>query len=228
MVKLFIYLGDIAFPYRTIMDEKKDVDIHGTTVTLDNLVIAEQIHSNYVHVCSAENSGAGTNKSQIIGADALITNVPNQILLIRTADCTPILLADMENQVVAAIHSGREGTRKNIVQGTIKIMEKQFGTNPEHLDAWVGPGICQNHYMVDKATWEKFVSDVGKQEVEVKQMYGKIDLQAVIYRQLTGIGVKLENIRQNHTCTYESDRHFSYRRDTSKNRQINLIGMLHE
>lgn len=227
MGKLLFWLGDTSLPYRRLMAEHRGFEIHGLHIPKTRCIIAEQTHSSHVHVCSEQDAGAGwDDKPQIMDTDALVTNVPHLFLLSRTADCTPILMYDPENQAVAAIHSGREGTRKNIAGKTIQTMHSAYQTDPTRLQVWIGAGICMNHYEVSQSIWEEFTATVRQDGIDVARMpFRRIDVQDVIRQQLSIAGVPSQNIRQVSTCTYDSDAYFSFRRDGSHNRQINIIGL---
>jgi YfiH family protein len=228
MSNLFYYLGDKTYPYRTIMAEHKDFKIGNTVIPKQSTIIAEQTHSKHVHLCTTADMGAGFDShSQILDCDAMISNTPNQFLLIRTADCTPVLLYDNRNSAVGAIHSGREGTRKNIVLQTILAMHSAFGTLPSELKVWVGAGICHQHYPVNDEIWQEFKQTLNQSDIDVsKEFYPRLDIRKTINQQLYKAGVLPSNITNIDICTYESSDYFSFRRDGTNNRQINIIGLI--
>ncbi len=65
--------------------------------------------------------------------DALITREPGVLLIVQTADCVPILLADTKNKAIAAIHSGWRGTLARIAEKTLGQMRMEFGTASRKL-----------------------------------------------------------------------------------------------
>ena len=73
--------------------------------------------------------------------DALITREPGVMLVVQTADCIPILLADTKHRAIAAIHSGWRGTAQRIAEKTLGRMQMEFGTRPQDVIAALGPGI---------------------------------------------------------------------------------------
>lgn len=230
MKKIIFHLGAREPDYRTLMRLQKDFELDGRIIPVSRIVVADQTHSNLVHICSETDCGAGFgNHPQIPVVDGLATNLPNQFLLIRTADCTPILLHDRKGSLVAAIHSGREGTRKNIAGKTVKAIADNFGIYPEDLKAWIGAGICQRHYEVDAATWDAFSASLQDQGIEPDMSLPRhIDIPGCIFQQLTAAGIPSCNIGWEQICTFESPLHFSWRRDATNNRQINLIGLEYE
>jgi polyphenol oxidase len=110
-----------------------------------------QIHSDIVHVVtSANHKGAGRAASieSAPQADALLTREPGTLLVVQTADCVPILLADTKRHAIAAIHSGWRGTVRRIAEKTLGRMQMEFGTEPKDVVAAIGPAIGQSCYEV--------------------------------------------------------------------------------
>jgi len=212
------------------MAAQTDFSIGDKLISASRVVICEQTHSREVHVCREEDSGAGFGAHPQIGvADGMITNIPGQYLLIRTADCTPVLFADKHHRAVGAVHSGREGTRKNIVSRAVELLRTHYGIRAEDLSAWIGAGICARHYQVGQAVYEEFHGSLKNMGIEpaVRDDY-TLDIRNCIFQQLIASGIAFRDIEQDHNCTYESQDYHSYRRDGSKNRQINIVGIEYE
>ncbi|PKN80430.1 MAG: hypothetical protein CVU48_01985 [Candidatus Cloacimonetes bacterium HGW-Cloacimonetes-1] len=229
-MKIAKYIGDTKHDYRSIMRDQTDINLSGLIVPIDRLVICEQTHSELVHLCSELDAGAGIGSHpQIPIADGFVTNIPNLYLLIRTADCTPVLLWDETLNVIAAVHSGRESTRKDIVGNAIRLMVMHFQSSTEHIHASIGPGICSEHYEVSQQIYEEFQDSVSKKGIVMPNTtFRHLDIQGTILRQIVKCGVPIDNIEYVHKCTFESEDYFSFRRDGTKNRQINIIGITHE
>ncbi|MDZ4120945.1 MAG: peptidoglycan editing factor PgeF [Candidatus Cloacimonadaceae bacterium] len=228
-MSIFYYLGDKSLDYRGIMHRHDAITIDGTIIDTARVVVCEQTHSDIVHICTEADAGAGFGSHpQIEAADGLICNVPALYLLIRTADCTPVLFYDEKEGVVGAVHSGREGTRKNICVKAVKLMQSQYGCEPDNIHAIIGAGICPAHYEVSEDIWQKFYESLLADGIApVNPVHRHPDIQDAIYTQLLQKGLRSENIVRKDICTYEAENYFSYRRDGTRNRQINLIGVLH-
>jgi polyphenol oxidase len=165
--------------------------------------------------------------------DALITNLPNLIICIKTADCIPILLFDPVKMIVGAVHAGWRGTGQNIVGKTIKKMEQVYDCVPSNLIAVIGPCISQQNYEVGREVVdnikpllispEKAISNAKKTSdkfcLNLKEANNQLIKQA---------GIDEENIDSLELCTYtSSDEFFSARRDGHRTgRMINGIGIL--
>ena len=86
----------------------------------------------------------------------MITNDPEILLCLRTADCIPVFLYDPAGQVIAMAHSGWRGTCSGISVNTVCAMEKLFGTDPGQVIAAFGPCVCGNCYEVGPELIEDF------------------------------------------------------------------------
>jgi polyphenol oxidase len=107
------------------------------------VVALRQIHSDAAHRVDVANAGKEAPQG-----DALFTRDPGILLVVQTADCIPILLADTKQRAIAAIHSGWRGTLKRIAEKTLGRMHMEFGTQPEDVIAALGPGIGRCCYEV--------------------------------------------------------------------------------
>jgi hypothetical protein len=113
------------------------------------LVAVRQFHSNLIRIVGPEKTPLITPEGKpALRGDALITNQPNLLLAILTADCVPVLIADTRRRVVAAFHAGWRGTLSRIVERGIGTMRLQFGSRPKDLIAAIGPGIGRCCYSV--------------------------------------------------------------------------------
>jgi polyphenol oxidase len=172
----------------------------------------EQTHSDEVIIAGRENENKIFPR-----ADALVTREDKIALVIRTADCFPILFYDPVAKIIGAAHSGREGTRKNIAQAVIKALI-DLGAKSENIMAAIGPGISTRAYEVDRVTWQNFC-----QSTDTEHEYPFLDVRQTIVTQLNRSKIHDENICHQKICTY-SDRDFhSWRRDNTMQRQYNWI-----
>jgi len=228
-MRIFYYQGKREPDYRTLMHYQRDFTVEGQKIPVSRLVIAEQTHSKEIHICREIDCGAGIgNKPQIPVADGLITNIPYQYLLIRTADCYPVFLLDNRRNVIAALHCGREGTRKNIIGEAVKLMKKHFYCQPMDLTAIVGAGICHKHYEVSRELYEEFNKGLKAAGLEPDLTKNRfINIRYALNAQLLKAGIPEINIENINDCTFESSNYHSYRREKTRNRQINIAGILY-
>lgn len=87
-------------------------------------------------------------RSWLAPADGMITNQPDTPLVMRFADCVPLLLYDPAKRAIGLGHAGWRGTVKNMAAGMVKAMRNAYGSQPEDIEAMIGPAISQRNYQV--------------------------------------------------------------------------------
>lgn len=155
--------------------------------------------------------------------DALITSSRNIVLGILTADCLPIFVVDQKKKVIAAIHSGRQGTALQITTKVLKKIKEVFGCLSEDLLIAIGPSIGSFCYEIDEKVfhpnWIPFSTPKGE---------GRwiVDLAQINIAQMKREGIKEEQISWINLCTHcHSDLFFSYRKEGRTGRQLSFIGI---
>ncbi len=147
-------------------------------------------------------------------ADAMVTRQPGIALGILTADCVPILFADVENGVIGAAHSGWKGTAGNISARVISAMEV-LGARKSSIYAAVGPAIQQASYEVGPDFPAPFLAlDSSNEKFFIpseKTGHHMFDLTGFVKSQLENLGIAKTDLVDQDTCTEESS-FFSYRR----------------
>jgi len=171
-----------------------------------NLFLPSQIHGT-----SILRVDSSTAKEDLRDVDALITNVPGACVAVMSADCVPILVYDMRNKAVAAIHSGWRGTVARILEKTLLRMKMEFGTAGADIVAGIGPSVSQESYEVG----EEVISEVNKSfgpgsELLLSQQFNKakLDLWKANRIQLLEFGVLPANIEISDLCTVKHNNHF--------------------
>ena len=164
-------------------------------------------------------------------ADAMVTNRPNLLLGISTADCAPVLLADAEAGVVGAAHAGWRGALAGVTDSVIAAMEG-LGAKRERIAASVGPCIGRSSYEVDEAFRERFLGldpDNERFFIGGPAERPHFDLGAYVASRLAAAGIAGVEALGLDTYT-DPDRFFSYRRAThlgeaDYGRQISMIAL---
>jgi hypothetical protein len=164
-------------------------------------------------------------------ADAMVTDRPNLLLGILTADCAPVLFADVEAGIIGAAHAGWRGALAGVTDSTIAEMERR-GASRDRICAVVGPCIAQPSYEVDVDFRERFLkSDPANNRFFIAGRSGKphFDLSGYVAERLRASGIVKTEIVGFDTYA-EADRFYSYRRAThlgeaDYGRQVSLIGL---
>ncbi|MCE2706362.1 MAG: peptidoglycan editing factor PgeF [Proteobacteria bacterium] len=158
--------------------------------------------------------------------DAIIINNKNQVGVVMTADCAPILLTNKQGSFVAAIHAGWRGVLNNITSKTIW----KLNTNTSDIIAYIGPSICQEHFEVGNDCYEQFIQlDKNTASYFIRHNDRFLcDLVGIIRLQLLQCGLNSNNIYQHADCTFcDFDKFYSYRRDGITGRIASLIWLNH-
>lgn len=164
-------------------------------------------------------------------ADAMVTDRPGLLLGVLTADCAPVLFADLDAGVVGAAHAGWKGALAGVTDRTLDAMEA-LGADRAHVRAAIGPCIAQPSYEVDDAFRARFLSD---DEANVRFFaaadpgHHRFDLEGYVAHRLRTAGVA--TVEPLGLDTYaDVARFYSFRRATHRGepdygRQIALIAL---
>ncbi len=182
-----------------------------------NCHIPFQTHENHVLTIDEDflKSDASQQAEKLKGVDALITNIPNQCIIVSTADCVPILLYDTKTNAVAAIHSGWRSTRLRIAKEAVNEMIAKYGSNPQNIKAAIGVSISPEVYEVGNEV--KYAFDAMNFDSEnfffLKNNKYHLDLWQANKEILLDSGLQESNIETAELCSYsDSERFFSARR----------------
>jgi YfiH family protein len=221
------------------------------------VVALRQIHSDIIHrVDAAETAAPGSaSTDDATQGDALFTRERGVLLVVQTADCIPILLADARHHAVAAIHAGWRGTLRRIAEKTVGRMQMEFGTRPEDVIAALGPGIGQCCYEVGPEVAKEFQAQFPSAREWFEGPFDtlasgendpnwlpwltmmppghppppprvRLDLIAANSAILAEAGVPPQRISSSGYCTAcRKDLFFSYRRERTTGRLMAAIGM---
>ncbi len=153
-------------------------------------------------------------------ADAIVTDRPGVTLLVRAADCVPLLLADDEARVIGAAHCGRPGLAAGVVPAVVARM-RDLGADA--ITAWLGPHVCGSCYEVPAAMQADVGAVVPAAVTTTSWGTPSLDLGAGVRAQLEAAGVTMVDASR---CTRESIDLYSYRRDGPRaGRQAGLVRM---
>ncbi len=188
-----------------------------------------QTHSANVRI--VENQTTVENGDE--KADALISDLENVLVGVKTADCVPILLGDVKTKAFAAVHAGWRGTVDSIVVKTMEKMRERCGTNQKDLICAIGAAASGKNYEVGAEVieaFEKNFSTCGNLFRATGENHALIDLHQANKEQLINFGVPAENIFIAPLCTIErTDLFFSYRVESKihgkTGRLLSVIGL---
>ena len=162
------------------------------------VVRMRQVHGADVRVVSAGDEPPT--------ADGLVTAERGTVLMVRVADCVPVLLADAGHGIVAAVHAGRPGLAAGVVPAAVAAMAT---LGAEQVTAWVGPHVCGACYEVPDRLRAEVSALVPESYAETSWGTPALDIGAGVRAQLLAAGCEVVDATR---CTVEDEDLFSYRR----------------
>jgi len=161
----------------------------------------------HVHSDRILHAGAPRREAQIQQADGMVSRTSGITLMMRFADCVPLLLYDPGKKVVAMAHAGWKGTALRIAARVVEAMVDTFGCIPADVIACIGPSICIEHYQVGHempGRFHRFTEDQIQKLFLQRGDNLHLDLWQAneIVLQDAGVG-QIENCRICTACTVE-------------------------
>ena len=176
-------------------------------VERNKLILMHQTHSNKVVEIKKKNY-----RKKII-ADAMITKMKGIALGVLTADCVPIILYDIKNEIIGCVHAGWKGAFLDIIKKTILRIKKINSDNK--IYASVGPCIDKKNYEVDLKFYKKFLERSLKNK---KYFYSKnnhkklFNIRGYITDKLQEFNVIIDHVSRDTFA--EKSNFYSYRRSS--------------
>lgn len=157
--------------------------------------------------------------------DASFSTTPAAVCAILTADCLPVLFADVDGKVVGAAHAGWRGLAGGVLGATLAAMR---AARAGEITAWLGPAIGPEAFEVGadvRAAFDAVLA--GEADGAFKPYPGREGKYlADIYR-LARLVLARDGVTRVHggdRCTFsEAGQFYSYRRDRVTGRQASLI-----
>jgi len=188
------------------------------------LVFINQIHGATVLVLKNGNKSRFETPPASFTADAIVTNIPNHLLVIQVADCQSVLMLDPVQHVVANVHCGWRGSINGILGETVEVMKSNFGCQGADIKAGIGPslGPCCAEFV-------NFNREIPSKFWKYKDRADRFDFWAISRDQLNSAGILSENIFSSNMCTRcRTDHFFSFRGEGRTGRFAVAIGLKNE
>ena len=208
---IFSKYPDLKYGVSTkVFGTMKNADGSINRENLNNFL--KQLGLNEEAVCMAQVHGRNieevnsTNSLLISNTDGLITNKKNIALCILTADCLPIIFFDPQKKVIGALHAGRKGIIKGIIENIIEKFIAVYHSDTKDIIVGIGPGIEKKCYEVD----------------------GKLmDIRNMAHELLVGNGILKDHIEDMEICTRCNPKnYYSYRGGDNFQRFSSVISMI--
>lgn len=197
---------------------------HGFGTRLAGDWLADRPHATLKQIHSARVYTVDGTRGCLGEGDALVSNHPGALLVIRTADCVPVLLADRERRTVGAVHAGWRGAVEGVAGETVRAMADGFGSRPEDIEVAIGPAIGACCYEVGAEVASRFERWFPERNDLAART--RIDLAECLARQIRELGVAETAIHRAARCTACRPAEFhSWRRDRAAARMFTAIGI---
>jgi YfiH family protein len=191
----------------------------------EDVVSPHQVHSAVVRVVDGRDRGRVCEQT-----DALITDTPDVYLMLRFADCVPVLFYDPARRAVGLAHAGWRGTVALIARATVRQMVDSFGCRPSDILAGIGPSIGPCCYEVGDEVLEAAREAFPRAPRLVqRQENGRwhFDLWAANRYQLAQMGVT--TVEVSGLCTAcRTDEWFSHRAERGQTGRLGAVIGLRE
>jgi polyphenol oxidase len=172
-------------------------------VPRNRLLLLRQVHGHAIAVARDGDADQWAPPT----ADGVISGDPTAALVVRVADCTPILLADRRTGAVAAVHAGWRSTMQSIAALAVEAMHRELESDPGDLVAAIGPslGSCCGEMGEEVVTAFR---EAGHAEEAIERWFTRqpgrrphFDLWAANSDQLQAAGVPATSIHVSGLCT---------------------------
>ena len=185
----------------------------------------KQTHSTVVSTPDTRRTKFG----DVIDADASVTNIANEVLVIMTADCLPALFTNSKGTVVGAAHAGWRGLCAGVLENTVaEMLRLSKESSTSDLLVWLGPAIGPESFEVGEDVLRAFrdsglpFSEGAFKPIASKSGKFLADIYRLAIDRLQACGVTL--IFGGEYCTVrDGEQFFSYRRDGETGRFASAI-----
>ncbi|MGB1286930.1 MAG: peptidoglycan editing factor PgeF [Aggregatilineales bacterium] len=189
-----------------------------------NAVTTWMVHGVDVVIADAPVPG----RKWLAQADAILTDKPDLPLVMRYADCTPLLYRDPTQGVIGLAHAGWRGTVQGMASVTVKAIQAHYGSNPTDIEVIIGPTISCKNFQVGEEVVEAFEGYFGtldnlmRRDPDDGTAY--LDLWEANRLDLVQSGIPDKNITIAGICTHaRTDDFFSHRAEKGRTGRFGVV-----
>ncbi|MGC9349252.1 MAG: peptidoglycan editing factor PgeF [Anaerolineae bacterium] len=212
----------------TVGDDAKDVrENHRRAFAALDISETQVISPHQVHGAKVAEVGVRDAGKVIPDTDALITREQGVALLLRFADCVPVLFYDPVHRVAGLAHAGWRGVAAGVAPITVQAMMRRYGARPEDVWAGVGPSIGQHHYRVGVEVVDAVCATLPAEASVALKKDGSwyLDLPGAVFAQLRAVGVR--QVELSDICTAcRTDEWYSHRAESGTTGRFGVLAML--
>lgn len=196
-------------PNKVIKNLKHCLDSAG--LDLENIVEMEQTHKTKVKSVSYQ------HKSTIIkDTDGLLTDQSKTLLMLKVADCIPILIHDPEKEVIALVHCGFRGAIGKIQLVALQALQRDYGSKPQNLKVFFGPSLQPCCNLLSEPPLQTLLPEWKAYLIKNPRGY-QINLPGFVSQSLLQAGITKRNLMLSDQCTYHHPGFFSHKKFKENN-----------
>jgi hypothetical protein len=159
-------------------------------------------------------------------ADGVISNKQDIPLVMRYADCVPLLFHDPQKKAIGLAHAGWRGTVQGMASNMVKAMQQAYGSQPQDIQVVIGPSISLEKFQVGQEVVDALQKHLGTvdgfMQIDPGDGTAYVDLWEANRRDLQNAGV--ENIEIAGICTYQNTQDFySHRAEKGKTGRFGVV-----
>ena len=171
-------------------------------------------------------NGNWMSKGKLEQADGLITDEVDRPLVMRYADCVPLLLYDATRRAIGLGHAGWRGTVLGMAGAMVRQMGSAFGCRPQDIQVVIGPAISRRNYRVGEEVAAQadaaFGADAGVVHRDPAGGWPMLDLWRANRMDLVRNGV--EHVETLEICTFENaDDFYSHRAENGLTGRFGVV-----
>lgn len=174
-----------------------------------------QVHGTSIEYCPSDTASGMAYAKAFKDTDGLITDKEDIGLVIKFADCTPILLYDKKRRIQASLHSGWRSTRSKILGHALELFLVDYKSSIDDILVYLGPSIDQESYEVGRDVYDEFSSFKNRDKFFRPKGDDEfhLDLLGAHIEILDDYGINRANIDISKDSTFKNPRLHSARRD---------------
>ena len=179
-----------------------------------------EMHQVHGETLVFEPEGSDLSSESGLDVDGIATSELGKGLMVKTADCQPVLVAHVSGKCIMALHVGWRGDRILFPLTAVRAFCGHYRVKPEELVAVRGPSLGPTrarftHFAVEWGGYFSRYFDLGA---------STMDLWAMTRDQLVQAGIPRRQIFSVDLCTAtNADDFFSFRANRNCGRQASLI-----
>lgn len=189
-----------------------------------DVIEAQQVHGTLILPLNEENSKMWRGKN-VTGIDGFVIDQTDVALMLRVADCVPVVMYDPNHHVMGLFHVGWRGATKDYHLAGLETLIAHYETKPRSVLVWLGPSAQDCCYASEKKP-DQTTNVAWKKYIKKRNNTWWVNIPGYITETLLKAGVLKKNINSSSVCTVESEEMFSYQLSKADNKNEGRFAVL--